>query len=191
MAKKVALLIGVSECEGGLEPLLTPENDVKAVQRVLVDPEIGAFSVKPLLNPDLAQMQTEIETWFKSSEKDDLVLLYFTGHGVRDETGRLYLTTRITRKSPQGELLKGTAVPANFIHDIMSNCCSKRQVIILDCCFSGAFAKGFSVRDNGIVDVNAQLGGEGRVILTATTSTQYALEQKEHELSIELLVNKG
>jgi Uma2 family endonuclease len=42
-----------------------------------------------------------------------------------------------TRKN----LLRATAVPASFVHDIMNDSRSKRQVVILDCCFSGAFAE--------------------------------------------------
>nr|WP_017317425.1 caspase family protein [Mastigocladopsis repens] len=85
---------------------------------------------------------------FQGRAKEDLVLFFFSGHGIKDESGRLYLATRMTRKNQQGELVKATAVPASFVHDIMSNSRSKRQVIILDCCFSGAFAEGWLAKDD-------------------------------------------
>lgn len=66
----------------------------------------------------------------------------------------------------------------------MSNCRSKRQVVILDCCFSGAFAEGLLAKDDGGVDVKNQLGGEGRAVLTSSTSTQYSFEQQGSDLSI-------
>ena len=65
----------------------------------------------------------------------------------------------------------------------MSNSRSRRQVVILDCCFSGAFAEGWSAKDDGSVDVKAQLGGEGRAVLTSSTSTQYSFEQEGSDLS--------
>jgi hypothetical protein len=57
-------------------------------------------------------------------------------------------------------------------------------VVILDCCFSGAIAKGMSVKDDGTVNVQEQLGGKGRAILTSSTSTQYSFEQEGSELSV-------
>jgi type II secretory pathway pseudopilin PulG len=182
---KVALLIGVSEYEHGLSRLPGAVKDVEAMQRVLQHPEMGGFDqVKPLINPDPLLMQGEIESLFSERSKEDLVLLFFSGHGVKDDRGKLYFATRITRKSPKGDLMKSTAVPANFIHEIMSNSRSKRQVVLLDCCFSGAFAEGMLAKDDGLVDVKEQLGGEGRAVLTSSTSTQYAFEQQGADLSV-------
>lgn len=187
MAKKYALLIGVSDYEHGLTPLPNALKDVRAVERVFLHPEMGGFSeadIKLLENPDRQWMEEAIETLFTGRAKDDLVLLYFSGHGIKDDTGRLYLGTRTTRKTQQGELVRSTAVPANFVHDSMTRCRSRRQVVILDCCFSGAFAEGLSAKDDGSVDIKTQLGGEGRAILASSTSTQYSFEQKNTDLSI-------
>jgi branched-chain amino acid transport system substrate-binding protein len=178
---KVALLIGVSEYEQDLKPLPAAPKDVEAMQWVLQNKEIGSFDeVKPLLNPDPEAMRVEIETMFKGRKKDDLVLLFFSGHGIKDDSGKLYFATRTTRQS----MFKSTAVPASFVHEIMDDCRSRRQVFILDCCFSGAFAKGLSAKDDGSVEIMQQLGGEGRVVLTSSTSTQYSFEQQGADLSI-------
>lgn len=181
---KVALLIGVSDYQPDLTPLPGAAKDVEAIQRVLQDTEIGGFSeVKTLPNPDPLVMQEEIQTLFSRRQKDDLVLFFFSGHGIKDDKGKLYFATRRTRKNLEGELVRGTAVPASEVHDIMSGSRSKRQVVILDCCFSGAFAEGLSVKDDGFVDVKNQLGGEGRAVLTSSTSTQYSFEQQGADLS--------
>ncbi|WP_051469936.1 caspase, EACC1-associated type [Fischerella sp. PCC 9605] len=183
---KVALLIGVSEYEEpSLNPLKGASKDVEAMQRVLQNSGMGGFDeVRTLPDPNPLAMQEAIETLFSDRAKDDLVLLFFSGHGIKDESGRLYFATRITRKNKQGELIKATAVPATFVQDIMSNSRSKRQVVILDCCFSGAFAEGWVAKDDGSVDVKNILGGEGRAVLTSSTSTQYSFEQQESDLSI-------
>jgi uncharacterized caspase-like protein len=182
---KVAMLIGVGNYESVLNLLPGALKDVEAIQRVLQHPDMGNFSeIKTLLDPDPFTMQEAIETLFADRTRDDLVLLFFSGHGIKDDSGKLYFATRITRKNAKGELFKATAVPASFVHDIMSNSRSKRQVVILDCCFSGAFAEGLSVKDDGSVDIKNQLGSEGRVVLTSSTSTQYSFEHQGENLSI-------
>lgn len=182
---KMALLIGVSEYEPGLNPLPGAIEDVKAMQRVLQHPEMGEFDqIKTLTNPNRQVMEGEIEALFSDRAKNDLVLLYFSGHGVKDDSNRLYFATGITRKNPKNELIKSTAVPASFVHEVMSNSLSKRQVILLDCCFSGAFAEDMRAKDDGTVDVQTQLGSEGRVVLTSSTSSQYSFEQQGSDLSV-------
>jgi uncharacterized caspase-like protein len=183
--KKVALLIGMSEYQPGLNSLPGAVRDMAAMQRVLQHSDMGGFDeVKTLANPDVQQMQESIETIFSGCAKEDLTLLFFSGHGVKDDRGRLYFTTTLTRKNTNGDLVKSTAVPASFVQDIMSHALCKRQVVILDCCFSGAFAEGMTAKDDGVVDVQSQLGGEGRAVLTSSTSTQYSFEQQGAELSV-------
>jgi Caspase domain len=183
---KVALLIGISDYEAGLDRLPASVKDMQAIAKVLQHPEMGGFAqrdIQKLENPDPQKMQEAIETLFSDRQKDDLVVLYFSGHGIKDESGNLYLATCLTRKNPQGQIIKSTSVPASFIHNITNDSRCKRQVIILDCCFSGAFAQGWSAKDDGSVDIQTQLGGEGRVVLTSSTSTQYSFQQQEENLS--------
>jgi EAL domain-containing protein (putative c-di-GMP-specific phosphodiesterase class I) len=182
---KIALLIGVSEYEPELNPLPAAVKDVKALQQVLQDPEIGGFyEVRTLINPELQVMQYEIESVFTERNKDDLVLLFFSGHGIKDDSNNLYFATRTTRKNPKGDLSKSTAVPARFVHEVMSSSQAKRQAIILDCCFSGAFDPSLQAKDDGSFDLQGQLGAEGRVVLASSSSTQYSFEQKNSDLSI-------
>jgi Caspase domain len=185
--KKVALLIGVSEYGVGLNPLPCTVKDVEAMLRVLKNPEIGDFDeVKQLINPDPLKMQEEIEGLFSGRTNNDLVVLYFSGHGIKDDSGKLYFATGITRKNIQGELVKATAVPASFVHDVMGTSRSRRQVLVLDCCFSGAFAKGLSAKDDDSVHIKTLFGGEGRVVLTSSTSTQYSFEQQHQGLDLSI-----
>ncbi|MBW4644548.1 MAG: N-acetylmuramoyl-L-alanine amidase [Goleter apudmare HA4340-LM2] len=182
---KVALLIGISEYEPGLNPLPAAVKDVEAIARVLNDPEMGAFDqVKPLTNPDPQLMQYEIETLFSECNKDDLVLLFFSGHGIRDNSGKLYFATSITRNNLKGELIRSTTVPASFVHEVMKNSRARRQVVILDCCFSGAFDPALQAKDDSFIDLQSQLGAEGRVVLASSSSTQYSFEQTGYHLSL-------
>ena len=186
---KVALLIGVSEYEPGLNSLPAAVKDISALGKVLKDPELGNFdSVEILPNPDRQTMESAIETLLENRTKEDLVVLFFSGHGIKDhDYNKLHFATRITRKNNQGRLIVSSAVAARFVHDLInspSNRQLKRLVIILDCCFSGAFDPALSAKDGGSIDLQAELGAEGRIVLTASDSTQYAFEQKGADLSI-------
>jgi formylglycine-generating enzyme required for sulfatase activity len=136
-----------------------------------------------LKNPQRQAIEDAIYKLFDNRQKDDLLLFYFSGHGVKDESGKLYLSTCATRKN-NGRLVKPSAVAASTLHESINESKSQRQVVILDCCFSGAIAKGMSVKDDGTVNVQEQLGGKGRAILTSSTSTQYSFEQEGSELSV-------
>ena len=49
-------------------------------------------------------------------------------------------------------------------------------VLILDCCYSGAFGKGLAPKSAPTVDVEQRFEGRGRVTLSASTEPQYAFE---------------
>ncbi|MGK7893262.1 MAG: tetratricopeptide repeat protein, partial [Xenococcus sp. (in: cyanobacteria)] len=179
---KIALLIAVSEYKSGLPPLPGSERDIEDMERVLKNRDLGKFDrVKSLLNPDVVTMQIEIENLFSlTRHKDDLVLLYFAGHGFPDsDNNNLFFATRETRKNKQGNFLIATAVSAQTIQHYMTLSPSKRQVVILDCCFSGAFAKGMLARGLNLIpiDIATQLGGEGRAVLTSSNSAQKSFEE--------------
>ena len=83
------------------------------------------------------QIAEFISRFFKQMKRDDLLLLYYSGHGVRDVQGNLYLAVKDTQK----DYLKATAIPSRFIEEEMNSTYSKRQVLVLDCCHSGAFGR--------------------------------------------------
>ncbi|MGF1938110.1 MAG: caspase family protein [Nostoc sp. ChiQUE02] len=177
---KVALLIGISEYEPGLNPLPGSVKDVDAMQRVLAHPEMGDFAeadITLLKNPQRQEMEDAIYRLFSDRKKDDLLLLYFSGHGIKDESGKLYLATRSTRKDSSSRLVKPSAVATAFLHESINESRSQRQVVILDCCFSGAIAQGMTVKDDGAVNLQEQLGGKGRAILTSSSTTEYSFGQ--------------
>jgi hypothetical protein len=180
---KVALLIGVGKYQSSeLENLAAVERDVAAMRDVLVQPEIGGFAmadVTLLLNPEPQQMREVLEQLFADRQSEDLLLFYFSGHGVVDDFGNFHLTTALTDQAS----LKSKAIAAKYVHDLMENSRSRRQVVILDCCFSGAFAKDMKAKGK-TVDLQPQLGGEGRAVLTSSSATEYSFEQKEGALSV-------
>ncbi len=185
--KKFALLVAVSDCGAGFKPLQCPKNGVAALRELLINPKIGGFEsdqVTSLVNPNVSEMRSQVSAVFSNRSAQDLVLFYYTGHGVTDEFGNFFFTTSESCKFENGTLNRGTTVEASFVLSEMGSSYSRRQVAILDSCFSGAFPDGMMAMDDQTVDVARQLGGEGRAVLTAATSTQYALEQEGEALSV-------
>ena len=180
MPRKVALLIGVSEYGDGIPSLSAPPNDVAEMKRVLEEPTIGGFDkVEQIINPDLVAMRIAVQEIFSHRRKDDLVLIFFSGHGITDDNNKLYLATKGTSK----DYFKATSVPASYIQDLSQECYAKRQVIILDCCYSGAFADGWQAKSVGL-DLKKELGAEGRVVLTSSTATQTSFESEDEKQSL-------
>ena len=176
MSRKIALIIGNSEYDDqSLARLITPSEDVNDLVTALKSPDIGGFDeVVPLVNEAATFVRKSIARLFKEKSPDDLLLLYFSGHGVLDDQGQLYLAVKDTER----DLLSGTAIPASFITGEMDRSRSKRQVLILDCCHSGAFARGTKGVPGASVGIASAFEGTGygRVVLTASDATQYAWE---------------
>ena len=180
---RYALLVGNSNYEDpALRPLPSAVRDVKALQQILINPEIGGFAeseVRVLMDADRKAIEDAIWRLFADRKRDDLLLFYFSGHGVTEPKSKdFYLTTSKTLESKAPP----SSVWAGYIHLHMNNSNSKCKVIILDCCFSGAFTKG--MKGNETLDIVPQFAGEGRAILTASNSSQYAFEQPGYELSL-------
>ena len=101
MSGKFALIIGNTEyIDPGLAQLSAPGKDAEDFARVLKDHDIGAFdTVNILLNQLSSTVSEAIDEFFDQKKPDDLLVLYFSGHGVRDELGALYLAVRNTIRS--------------------------------------------------------------------------------------------
>jgi len=193
---KYALLIGTSEYQSQhIPPLKGVTKDIQAMQRVLLDSNIGGFDdVQLLLNEDSNIVRSHIEQLFmEKCQKNDIVLLYLSGHGYTYEDGNLFFISHNTETNPQGKPRVGTAIGAKFIHEhYMSFSKAKRQVLILDCCFSGAFAQDMNAKQAtaGCIkdEIEQQLGGEGRAVLTSSTSTQVSFEDAAGGIYTQYLV---
>ena len=178
MGKKVALLIGASAYQDARFPKLEkPGRDVAALASVLKDPGVGAFDdVRSCLDTPCDAIRREIARLFASRAHDDLVLLFFAGHGIKDDFGKLWLVAADTDR----DLLTATAIGADFVTREMDQSRSRKQVLLLDCCHSGALAQGVRAADTTVGALEAFTGhGEGKVIITASDSYQYAWEGGE------------
>ncbi len=171
--RRLALIIASYKYQDdSLRQLIAPAQDAEALAQVLRDPAIGGYEVQSLLNEPSHKVTQAIETFFVDRKRDDLLLFYFSGHGIKDEDGQLYFATSNTRR----KLLRSTGIPANFVNNVMRYSRSRRQVLLLDCCYSGAFARGMIARADKSIGTKERFEGRGRVVLTASDAMQYAFE---------------
>jgi hypothetical protein len=174
-----ALLIGNSSyVDRDIAPLLAPRADVDQLRDVLLDPNIGNFSVIPRFDLDASDFMIAISDLFSGATRNDVLLFYFAGHGVRDSLGRLYFAVRKT----QVNRLAATAVPARYLFEELSKSESARKVLILDCCHAGAFLENGNLRTRGapydaaLIRDSLMPSGSGTYILAASQSGQSAFE---------------
>jgi ABC-type transport system substrate-binding protein len=171
-ARSALVIANLHFDDAALHALRSPADDAQALHRVLSDPAIGGFDIELSLDEDESTIRRRVADFFADRDRDDLLLLHYSGHGLKDTRGRLHLAARDTTL----RRLTATGVPAAFISDQITESASRRVILILDCCYSGAFARGSSVRADQSVHLQEEFGGSGRVVLTASSATEYAFE---------------
>jgi hypothetical protein len=128
--------------------------------------------VRTLFNEPAHEVNLAVEEFFSDREPGDLLLVHFSCHGVKDEDGELYFAMADTRLRRLG----ATAVAADFVNRRMSRTRSRRVVLLLDCCYAGAFERGMRARAGEDVGIGSQFGGRGRAVITASSAMEYAFE---------------
>lgn len=171
---KYALVIGNSRyTDPKLSQLKTPEADSRELAKVLKAKRLGGFDeVALVLNQTESKTRRSISSFLANKGPDDLVLMYFSGHGVLDDRGGLFLALKDT----QYRALNATAISSSFISYELDNCRSRQQILILDCCNSGAFGRGTKGEQKAVTKSTFEGNGSGRIVLTASDATQFAFE---------------
>ncbi|MCE6996968.1 caspase family protein [Saccharothrix sp. S26] len=167
-----ALLVATGRYEDvRLSRLRAPEQEVDRLAAVLEDPDVGGFtSVQVLRDRTDQEIRRAVEDVLAPREADDLVLLYFSCHGLTTAARRLYFAASNTEQDRPA----GTAIPRSFLNEQLEDCRASGRILLLDCCFSGAFAEGFKAAGTNVLDEEV---GAGYVVMTASNAYEYAFEQ--------------
>jgi Caspase domain len=118
--ERIPDLPGVVGCSSAMDALLTsdlcgwPSGRVETLQDVATPPELAR---------NLVGLTEGIQ---------DVLLLYYAGHGMRVPNGQLALALRDT--SSNRTLLRHTAMIYRDIADILRGCPAATKLVILDCC---------------------------------------------------------
>jgi Caspase domain len=162
-----ALLIGNSSYpadEHNLQTLKGPVKDIAALNRALVDPGSGLFAdVDVTLLPEATSARAirALGRFFGAAARDDVLLVYFSGHGKLDQSGRLHLCMQDTESTD----LLSTAVSSARINEFADASHARNVIIVLDCCYAGAFRGA---------DLGNAVAGPGRYVLASCRGTQLA-----------------
>jgi len=168
-----ALIVAVTDYrDPKLAQLRAPVADATALGRVLEDPSIGGFNVQLALDEDESALTRRLARFFSDRRPDDLLLIHFSCHGIKDASGELYMAAADT----ETDLLSATGIPSRWLSEQIGKCRSKRIVVLLDCCFSGSFPFGTHYRAGEQVNVQQHLEGRGRVVITASNAMEYSFE---------------
>ncbi|GHJ99043.1 hypothetical protein SY2F82_08410 [Streptomyces sp. Y2F8-2] len=177
--RRDALLIATGRYDDRtLSTLRSPGQDCAGLADVLADPGIGGFRTEQVRDARAHEVMRAVERFFRDRSRDDLLLLHLSCHGIKDDDGNLYFAARDTDR----DLPASTAISAGFLRDRMERCRARTIVVLLDCCYSGAFLPGAKGDDQ--VHVREELSGHGRAILTATSRTEYAWEGERVESKV-------
>jgi len=169
--KRDALLVAVGNySDSALGRLRSPSKDATGLAAVLGDPDIGQFRVSRSVDEPSYQIMQVMERFFADRARSDTLLLHMSCHGLRDAEGILHFAASNTSR----ELLASTAISSDFLKLQLRRCRARSIVVLLDCCFSGAFFTG--MKGDPEVHVAEELSGLGVAVLTATNRTEYAWE---------------
>jgi uncharacterized caspase-like protein len=160
--------------------LICPERDVDDLARVLADVNRGDFDVLTLKNQASHLVLRKLQQTIKQLQADDLLLVYYSGHGKPNRNNILHLTTVDTVISE----LESTAIPIHRVYDIIATGKAKKIIIILDCCFSGAAGQGFRGNINdGLQQLN-NCNSRGTYLVTASTEFSTLENANDEKLEI-------
>ncbi|MER6318553.1 caspase family protein [Streptomyces sp. NPDC001581] len=179
--KKALIVVTGTYGDSQLTALRAPPQDAAALAEVLGDPTIGDFDVAVLRDPGCQELREAVEEFFAERAAEHTLLLHFSCHGLKDGSGTLYLATKDTRCVR----LASTAVPAEFVSGLMLASVARRAVVVLDCCYAGAFERGILTRADTDAHVEdsfqtlGRMGGgsqRGRAVLAACGAVEFARE---------------
>jgi len=151
--KRKALIISISDYEK-LENLDFCKNDGEIMYDTLTNLGYEVPMERKLIgNVQDVAVKKAIVDFFRATSNDttDMLLFYFSGHGVLDGyEGHYFATSNINSEIPEEN-----GIPFEFLTQQMDRSSSRKTIAIIDCCFSGSAVPG--VTGKGI---NAEIEAE-------------------------------
>ena len=189
IGKRWAVVIGISKYQHsgkGIPPLKFALNDATTFMDFLHSSQGGGFNPArtKLLTDEQAttrNIRSALYTFLKQAGKDDLVIIYFAGHGAPEPgcPDNLYLISYDT--DPKD--MASTAFPMWDMETALKRyIVAERVVILADACHSGGVggeAGLRSVGSNNMINTylaNLQKTKPGRAIITASEANQLSRE---------------
>jgi hypothetical protein len=138
--RKVAVLIGnarVGNPEGGgfVLDIQGVDKDLDTLGAVLSDAECGGFEIRRLFGPTMLEVRRELARAAREVGEDDTLLVYYSGTSVVGDDKLLYLPV----SDSDTNFLEATCLDSDYVLSCLRRSRSRRQVLLMDGCHSGAF----------------------------------------------------
>ena len=191
-----AVIIGVGGYENSAVPRLRYSvADADAVYQTLIGAgfkkeNILLMTDKTERKPTLRNIKWALGTFLaRSAHKDDLVMIYFAGHGASevDQRGieRDGLSKYLVPVDADPDDLYSTALPMDEMQNVLARIEAERVTVFLDACYSGA-AGGRTFASTKTRTVNVDdifldrlTRSKGRAIVTASRPSELSIELAE------------
>jgi tetratricopeptide (TPR) repeat protein len=187
IAERWAVVVGISRYKDNQIPRLSyADEDAKAFAEFIKTPRGGSFKhVRVLLNDQatLINMKEALGSFLKQAQKDDLVVIYFAGHGM-PEPGR----TDTSYFLPHDAILKSlyaTALPMQEVDQILNKrIYAEKVVMIADACHSGFVGTRTRASATEAAAVTNRFFAElvrakpGRAVFTASSASELSQEDE-------------
>jgi hypothetical protein len=191
-----AVIIGVGGYENSAVPRLRYSvADADAIYQTLLSSgfkkeNILLLTDKTERKPTLRNIKWALGTFLaRSAHKDDLVMIYFAGHGASevDQRGieRDGLSKYLVPVDADPDDLYSTALPMDEMQNVLGRIEAERVTVFLDACYSGA-AGGRTFASNKTRAVNVDeifldrlTRAKGRAIVTASRPSELSIELAE------------
>ncbi|MCZ6752628.1 MAG: caspase family protein, partial [Acidobacteria bacterium] len=180
IAERYALLIGISEYANTTIDLNFAANDARALNDLLLDPEIGAYkpeNIRLLLNEEATRknIMSSLNSWLGNRvQEQDSVLIFYSGHGALGNGNEAYWVTY----DADVEDLYASALSNTDISELIAKLPAKRKLTLIDSCYSEATAKKYRALVPS--DIFQEFTGEGVVTITASTGQEKSVEVGGH-----------
>ncbi|WP_438483793.1 caspase family protein [Streptomyces sp. S186] len=164
------MLIGTGRfTDDGLHHIPAVETNIRSLRAALTHPAHGLLAPEHcrLVSDPADQKTVGAALSWAAQEADDLLLVYYAGHGVLDRNGLLHLALVHTDPANAGF----TAVPIDLVKRIVGEARATSRVLLVDCCFSGRAGSAMAEPTHLAV---GQLDWSGTYTLTSTTRNEPA-----------------
>ena len=135
MQRRALILANDEFKDSKISTLKSPVRDARKLQALLERTEVGGYEVTFCENCTSAEVRREVEVFFNAAKPDDINLVLFTGHGIKDSHGDLHFATKDTELSTSDlkyGALSSTSLEARFVIDKMDKSFANKQILFID-----------------------------------------------------------
>lgn len=183
-----AVVVGISEYEhSGIQNLRYADRDAEQFAQFLVSDRAGLGGFDPdnvllLTNEDATyrRLRGALYEWLKQPTEDDIVYIFWAGHGTPDpdRLHDLYLLPY----DAEPDNIASTAIPMEDLQDALDRTLARDKIIITDACHSAGVGFRGTRALQGVNQINAAfldglaLSTGGTVSLTSSMATELSQE---------------